>query len=766
MAGDGKQRQRKALRTRTKTCVASLAVMAICAVFAVVVAMPASTLQTDAANAKNGEPSVAPESMASAPASSLPTQTEADTLQGASGDDPTAYEPGFMLAELADGVSADEAAQALSALPELSTISVADVIDDLVRFELPEGVSVQRATELASTVDAIDAAQPNYRYYVAAADGASVDIASQALAQAAANRGASLAGTQLGSALSAQSVPNDPYYDDEWHLKSIKAPEAWASLESAGSNPEITTVAVIDSGFSVKHEDIAGNVVDVYNATTREHSILPDNMWSSKTDHGTICAGIISAVTNNGIGVASVTNNACKVLPVRVENSSGSIYTSYVAEAYSYLILKKDEYNIRVASISLGVDSKSVVNRSTDKVLYDCMKKSYNAGILSVAAACNDDGAEPPYYAFPADFDNIVSVIALTQTTANADGVTRASYSNYNKGAQIAKNISAPGTSIYSSFSGRNSGPLYGSSDGTSMATPVTAGVLGLMFAASPNLTAGEAVSKLYSSARDLTKCSNAKVGWDKVTGFGEVDAEAAVDADQPYLSGSLKVQVGKAKTLSVKVKGKKQASSSWQWKSSNTAVATVDANGKVTGKTGGRVIISATKDGRIAQQVITVQVPASELTVKLSKTKYTYSGSACKPEVTVEYNGKKLEEGHDYTVSYKNNVNAGKGTVTITGVKPYYTDSAKKTFTIAKRTIAKANIKLSARVLPYNGKAQKPTVVVYDIGKNKKVKLKQGVHYKVTGKGVVKGKGKLTITAKKACANFTGSVVKTFRVE
>ena len=160
------------------------------------------------------------------------------------------------------------------------------------------------------------------------------------------------------------------------------------------------------------------------------------------------------------------------------------------------------------------------------------------------------------------------------------------------------------------------------------------------------------------------------------------------------------------------------------------------------------------------------MQVPASKLKVKLSKTKYTYSGSSRKPTVTVTYNGKELVEDHDYTVKYKNTVNAGKGTVTVTAVQPYYTGSTQRTFTIAKRSIAKANIKLSAQVLSYNGKAQKPTVTVYDIGKNKKVKLKQGTDYKVSGKAVVQGKGKLTITAKKACANFTGSVVKTFRVK
>ena len=765
MAGGDKQKQRKMLRTRTGACVASLAVMAVCAVFAVIATMPVSMPQTDVANAENGKTSVAAELAISDSAGSSLPQAQADASQNASDDDQEAYEPGFMLAELSAGVSADEAARALSALPELSSISVAEVIDDLVRFELPDGVSVERATELANTVDAIDVAQPNYRYYVAA-DGASAENATQALAQTAANYSASLAGASLGSALSAQANPNDPYYGNQWHLESIKAPEAWASLESAGSSPATTTVAVIDAGFLVNHEDLAGNVVDVYDVTTKRSSILPDNQKPSKTDHGTICMGIVSAVTSNGIGVAGVTNNVCKVLPVRVEDKSGSVYTSYVAAAYSYLISKKDQYNIRVASISLGIDSKSIVNRSTDRVLYDVMKKGYNAGILSVAAACNDNEATPPYYAFPADFDNVVSVIALTSTTSNTDGVTRASYSNYNTNSQIAKNISAPGTSIYSSLSGRYYGPLYGPSDGTSMATPVTAGVLGLMLAASPNLTAGEAASKLYSSAYDLTKCSGAEVGWDRVTGFGEVDAKAAVDAGQPYLSGSLKVQAGKTKTMSVKVAGKKQAPSSWKWKSSNTAVATVDANGKVTGKTGGRVIISATKGGKIAQQVVTVQVPASKLKVKLSKTKYTYSGSSRKPTVTVTYNGKELVEDHDYTVKYKNTVNAGKGTVTVTAVQPYYTGSTQRTFTIAKRSIAKANIKLSAQVLPYSGKAQKPTVTVYDIGRNKKVKLKQGTDYKVSGKAVVQGKGKLTITAKKACANFTGSVVKTFRVK
>jgi len=679
--------------------------------------------------------------------------------QHSADDDPEAYEPGAVLVTLAKGATLQDARAALSGVPELATATATEVVDGLLKVELPASLSVNDATPLVAGLDCIDAAQPNYRYRTVSREGA---LFPEALSSS------RLATTARGGALGLASALNDPFYGDQWHLASINAEKAWSSVAAQGTSP--STVAVIDAGFYTSHEDLRSNIASVYDATKEKTVSIESNLDSNQVNHGTHCAGIIAATANNALGVAGVTDNVCKVLPLRVEDDGGSIYTSYVAQAYSHLVANKDAYSIRVVNISLGAPCKEAANRLTDTVLYDCIQKGRNAGILTIAAACNDSNATPPYYAYPADFDNVVSVIALDQDASNADGVARASYSNYNTAGQRAKNISAPGSNILSLRGTKNwewgayYETLYGTMDGTSMAAPVVSGVMGLMFAANPDLTVDEATSKLYSSAKDLTKSSGANKGWDRATGFGEVDLAAAVSSKQPYLSGAAKVTVGKPKALTVKIDGEKQPASGWKWASSNTAVATVNSSGVITGKKAGRVVITAAKGSFRIRQVVLVRVPAKALAVTFSKS-LVYTGEARKLAPRVSFADRKLKAGHDYTVKYSKSVNAGKATVTITGVAPYYTGTKKVTFKIAKAPLAKARVKLSATKLRYTGKARKPAVTVYDIGKNAKVKLKRGVDYTIRFKAVKRGKGTVKITAKSKCANFKGTVTKTFRV-
>lgn len=763
-----------------KPFAATLALLLFCVAFAIfaIGSAPISPLPpAGGAKAPARQVDAAPDNEASAEGADATEDDSADARLAdriALGDDPAAFEPGYVLVTLEEGASAEQAIQAVRAMRRFSACSVSEVVGNVVKVELPADVSVSEAVDAFASTDAFESAQPNYRYY-AFADGSSSPQGSEALGSPASTptggllASASLGDASLGSELQLHSSPNDPYYDAQWHIPNVNADKAWDSNELSRAKP--TTVAVIDAGFRTDHEDLDGRVVASYDATTKRSGVALNGTTKSQVDHGTHCLGIIGAIANNGKGVAGVSGNMCKVLPVRAEDSNGHIYTSYVAQAYSYLIAHKNAYNIRVANVSLGTDSGSRVTQMTDKVLYDAIEAGRNAGIVSVVAACNDDTAVP-YYAYPSDFDNVVSVIALSETTANADGVKRGSYSNYNVSGQKDKNISAPGTGILSLRGSSNGswgtyyGTLYGTMSGTSMAAPVTSSALGLMLAANPKLKVDEAVSKLYSTARDLTKSSGTKGGWDRATGFGEVDALAAVSSAEPYLSGSARMTIGKPRTLTVKIGGVKQDPSEWTWKSSSTSIATVNAHGKVSGKKAGRVIITAKKGSLKALQLVTVRIPASSFKVVLDESSYTYNGKARKPGVTVTYKGKELEEDTDYTVSYKNNVNAGKATVTVVGASPKYTGTAKKTFKIKKASLGKARVKLSAKTLRYTGKSRKPGVAVYDIQKNKKVKLKKGSDYKVSGSAVVRGKGTLKITTKAACRNFKGSVKKSFRVK
>ena len=134
-----------------------------------------------------------------------------------------------------------------------------------------------------------------------------------------------------------------------------------------------------------------------------------------------------------------------------------------------------------------------------------------------------------------------------------------------------------------------------------------------------------------------------------------------------------------------------------------------------------------------------------------------TYTGSAIKPAPVVKFGGKTLKSGTDYTVSYKNNTNAGTATVTIKG-KGNFNGSVNKTFTIKPASIAKAKI-TGLKDQMYTGKAITQTPVV-KLGTKT---LKAGTDYTVKYAGNTNvGTATVTVTGK---GNYTGSVKATFKI-
>lgn len=141
--------------------------------------------------------------------------------------------------------------------------------------------------------------------------------------------------------------------------------------------------------------------------------------------------------------------------------------------------------------------------------------------------------------------------------------------------------------------------------------------------------------------------------------------------------------------------------------------------------------------------------------TAKVTASNATYNGSAIKPAVKVTIGGITLSSA-DYSVAYKNNVNAGTAAIAVTG-KGNYTGTASGKFTIAKKAVSK--LKITTVNKTYTGKALSTTVTVKDGSKT----LKNGTNYTVkysNNKNI--GTAKVTITGK---GNYTGSVTKTFTI-
>lgn len=324
--------------------------------------------------------------------------------------------------------------------------------------------------------------------------------------------GAGLPAVGEGGRLRAAGVTtNDPGVTEQWALTSINAFSAWdhAKVE------QTVTVAILDLGCDVYHEDLAANIVDYYNAFAAVHGGDINDMspYLDNFNHGTHVAGIIAGVSDNGVGITGTSYNA-RILPIKVvDDANGEADTQTLVHAYDYILSHADDYNIRVINISMG--ALGAVNE--DEFLQK-IDEAYARGIVTVAAAGNGNASwVPPYDCYPGDYHTVVSVINLEQAES---GVSRYLTSNFNATNEQDKNISAPGTGILSTIPGNG----YGYMTGTSMATPQVSSVLALEFTANPALTAQEAVDILYATARDIGVS-----GWDATYGYGEVDANAAV---------------------------------------------------------------------------------------------------------------------------------------------------------------------------------------------------------------------------------------------
>ncbi|MDO4538206.1 MAG: S8 family serine peptidase [Coriobacteriales bacterium] len=442
------------------------------------------------------------------------------------------YEPEVALIQVSEEASLDEINASLQAggSETAQMVAVEEVAQGCVRVELAEGSSVEDAVNDLMDQGIVAAAQPNYCYTVndneTLATKALQDNVAAASGVANAASGEEEPSTSFSElVLEAAGVSvNDPKVGEQWALSSMGVFDAWSQVMCNNS----VTVALLDLGCEVSHEDLKANIVAPYNSYNALHggSTTDVSPLSSNPKHGTHVAGIVAATANNGIGVSGASYNA-RIMPVKVVDSSGNAYTQELVKAYDYLISQKSTYNVRVANLSMGIAGTA----GSDDALYQAIDRAYAQGIVTVAAAGNAySGVSVPYDCYPGDYGTVVSVISLKQTSS---GLARSDNSNYNASGERDKNISAPGNNIYSTIPGS-----YGTLTGTSMAAPQVSSVLALEFAANPNLSASEAVNILYSTATDI-----GSAGWDATYGYGEVNANAAVAAAKQAAGGTVSVE-------------------------------------------------------------------------------------------------------------------------------------------------------------------------------------------------------------------------------
>ncbi len=374
-------------------------------------------------------------------------------------------------------------------------------------------------------------------------------------------------------------APNDAYYQsensirpglaDQWGIHRIGSFEVLAGEPTQLVTAVTTVVAIIDSGVDSRHPDLNGVLQtnrgeiaangrdDDQNGFVDDilgwNFVQDNNNVEDRNGHGTLVAGIVGAASNNAAGITGV-NPWARILPIKVMNFIGRGNSTDIAAAITYAVNE----GARVINVSLGGAEFSRAEQAA-------VRYADSKGVLVVVAAGNQSIDASNYW--PAGLDNVITVAAVESD----DG--RARYSNWGSPVDIA----APGSDILSLRArhtdlmyfveddyplGRNivgnDGQLYYAS-GTSFAAPFVSGVASLLFSLHPELTAPQARRMLLHSARDIET-----PGIDALTGFGLLDARAALSADPDYFVDAAITGVGTTRRdgmLMVQVAGSTDAS-------------------------------------------------------------------------------------------------------------------------------------------------------------------------------------------------------------
>ncbi|MDO4518464.1 MAG: S8 family serine peptidase, partial [Bacillota bacterium] len=398
---------------------------------------------------------------------------------------------------------------------------------------------------------------------------------------------------------------DDPDISKQWLLDTVGAYRAWEKVKTNGT----VSVAVIDTGIDIDHEDLKDNLILGYNSYIKSDK-LED--CDDTNGHGTHVAGIISGVANNGVGISGVSYNANLIAIKASKGSSENFSTAAVYRAYSYLLEDKDKngradlvenQNLHVINMSLGGIYNSMPG---DNILLASIDQAQEQNILSVCAAGNGEIAGTKNQGetkvtFPADYETCMSVIALSK---RSDGTLyRASYSNYGD----KKDISAPGTTIYSTITGGG----YGNKSGTSMATPVVSGCAALAFAKAPSFSPEKIKRLLEVSATRL-----GDDGFSEDAGWGCVNIGNAIDLID-YYNGDYE---GDDPTGNMSL----CAAGQHQWQEKILTPATADRDGKA---------IMACEN--CLEELSNLKISRPK-TVRISSTRLTYNGKSQLPKISI----------------------------------------------------------------------------------------------------------------------------------
>jgi subtilisin family serine protease len=387
-----------------------------------------------------------------------------------------------------------------SDLPDLSRI---------YRVTLPDGADVRHAARLFDSDPAVAYAEPIPASYV-------------------------------------DETPDDPDFNRQPFLSQIMAEAAW-DVHKGEEGAEVI-VGIADSGVEWRHEDLVENIYqnlgedadgdgkvieesggswvfdpgDI-NGIDDDGNGYPDDFvgWNFFNDdeledndpddpgsHGTHVAGLAAGRTDNGIGISSISWNV-KILSASAANSASDGTLERPLSNVVYLA----ENGADIINMSWGGDS-------TSQFQQEVIEYASGLGSLLVAAAGNERTTD---LHFPSALPGVVSVGSV----GSSDRL--ASYSNRG----ISLDVLAPGGSGINGLRSTVPSSSYRSEVGTSMASPVAAGVFALVKSGNPSWSNQQLIQQVLGTADSVDELNSTFIG---LIGEGRVNAYRAL-TDQPSLS-------------------------------------------------------------------------------------------------------------------------------------------------------------------------------------------------------------------------------------
>jgi PKD repeat protein len=329
------------------------------------------------------------------------------------------------------------------------------------------------------------------------------------------------------------ATPNDPSYGSQPFLTQINAPNAW-NVFNGNSN---ITVAIVDNAVKYSHTDLIANTytnaaeaagtagvdddangyiddINGYDVADGDNNAIPTN---NAMNHGTHCAGIAGARTDNAVGIASIGWNL-KIIPVKCQTDGGS--TTGIANGYGGIIYAA-KCKARVISCSWGGAGSSAAEQTV-------IDYAWNKGSIIVAAAGND-GNNVLHY--PGAYTNVYCVASVSSSNV------KSSFSCFGTTTNAWVDIAAPGENIYSTLPNAGTG-TYGNQSGTSMATPLVAGLCGLMLSKCSFMTQTDVINCINNTAANIyTIAANSTYATNQQLGKGRIEAFAAMNCAAGFLT-------------------------------------------------------------------------------------------------------------------------------------------------------------------------------------------------------------------------------------